>query len=32
VDHDEGEQTAWDWSRVGPRFHEFQKFGTLVLE
>ena len=24
--------TSWDWSRVGPSFHEFQKFGTLVFE
>jgi hypothetical protein len=32
VDHDGGNQTAWDWSRVGPSFHEFQKFGTLVFE
>ena len=23
---------AWDWSRVGPSFHEFEKFGTLVFE
>jgi hypothetical protein len=32
VDYDEGKQTEWDWSRVGPSFHEFQKFGTLVFE
>ena len=25
-------QTSWDWSRVGPSFHEFKKFGTLVFE
>jgi hypothetical protein len=24
--------TQWDWSRVGPSFHEYQKFGTLVFE
>lgn len=29
VDHDGQQKTAWDWSRVGPSFHEFKKFGTL---
>ncbi len=24
--------TQWDWSRVGPSFHEYQKFGTLIFE
>jgi hypothetical protein len=32
VDHDEGRTTAWDWARVGPSFHEFRKFGTLLFE
>ena len=32
VDHDGGEQTAWDWARVGPSFHDYEKFGTLVFE
>lgn len=32
VDYDGGKQTGWDWSRVGPSFHEYQKFGTLVFE
>lgn len=32
VDYDGGESTAWDWSRVGPSFHEYQKFGTLIFE
>jgi hypothetical protein len=32
VDYDEGKSTGWDWSRVGPSFHEFQKFGTLIFE
>ena len=32
VDYDGGEQTAWDWARVGPSFHEYKKFGTLVFE
>ncbi len=29
VDHDGGKSTGWDWSRVGRRFHEYEKFGTL---
>lgn len=32
VDHDGGKKTSWDWARVGPSFHEFRKFGTLVFE
>ncbi len=24
--------TQWDWARVGPSFHEFKKFGTLLFE
>ena len=32
VDYDDGKMTAWDWSRVGPSFHEFKKFGTVVFE
>jgi predicted TIM-barrel fold metal-dependent hydrolase len=32
MDYDSKPQTSWDWSRVGPSFHEFQKFGTLVFE
>ncbi|HUT91620.1 MAG TPA: amidohydrolase family protein [Thermoguttaceae bacterium] len=32
VDYDDGRTTSWDWTRVGPSFHEFQKFGTLVFE
>jgi hypothetical protein len=32
MDYDEGKTTSWDWARVGPSFHEFQKFGTLVFE
>ncbi len=32
MDYDNGQHTSWDWSRVGPSFHEFQKFGTLVFE
>jgi hypothetical protein len=32
VDYDDGKHAGWDWSRVGPSFHEFQKFGTLVFD
>lgn len=32
VDYDGGKSTGWDWARVGPSFHEFEKFGTLVFE
>jgi predicted TIM-barrel fold metal-dependent hydrolase len=32
MDYDDGKTTSWDWARVGPSFHEFQKFGTLVFE
>jgi len=32
VDYDDDQMTQWDWTRVGPSFHEFQEFGTLVFE
>ena len=32
VDYDDQNETAWDWARVGPSFHEFEKFGTLIFE
>ncbi len=32
VDYDDKKSTAWDWARVGPSFHEVQKFGTLVFK
>jgi len=32
VDYDGGNSTSWDWARVGPSFHEFEKFGTLVFD
>ena len=32
VDADEGRNAHWYWTPVGPSFHEFQKFGTLVFE
>lgn len=31
VDYDNGKTTQWDWARVGPSFHEYQKFGDLVF-
>jgi hypothetical protein len=31
VDYDGGASTAWDWARVGPSFHEFQRFGVLYF-
>jgi hypothetical protein len=32
MDYDGGQTTAWDWARVGPSFHEYEKFGTVVFE
>lgn len=32
VDYDDGQATSWDWARVGPSFHEYRKFGTLVFD
>ncbi len=32
MDYDDGKTSSWDWARVGKSFHEYQKFGTLVLE
>jgi hypothetical protein len=32
MDYDGGKTTSWDWARVGPSFHEYQKFGVLVFE
>ena len=32
VDHDNNRTTAWHWSPVGPSFHEYKKYGTLVFE
>jgi predicted TIM-barrel fold metal-dependent hydrolase len=32
MDYDEGRPTGWDWSRVGPSYHEYEKFGTLLFE
>ena len=32
VDYDNNQSTGWDWARVGPSFHEFRKFGTVVFD
>ena len=32
VDHDGGKPTSWDWARVGPDFHEFRNFGTMIFD
>ena len=32
VDHDPPRTTSWDWARVGPSFHEYRKFGTLIFD
>ncbi|QVL30561.1 amidohydrolase family protein [Telmatocola sphagniphila] len=32
MDYDNGKTSSWDWSRVGPSFHDFQKFGTLIFD
>jgi Carbohydrate family 9 binding domain-like len=31
MDHDDGKRTQWDWARVGPSFHEYEKFGELIF-
>jgi hypothetical protein len=31
-DYDDDHPTSWDWRRVGPSFHEIEKFGTLLFE
>ena len=32
MDYDDGQAASWDWSRVGPSFHEIEKFGALIFE
>ncbi len=32
VDYDHGNVSGWDWARVGNRFHEYKKFGTLIFD
>lgn len=31
VDHDGGRSTGWHWAPVGPSFHEFERFGTILF-
>jgi hypothetical protein len=32
MDYDTGSVIQWDWSRVGPSFHEFNSFGTIIFD
>lgn len=32
MDYDDDVRRSWDWARVGPSFHEFEKFGTLIFD
>jgi hypothetical protein len=32
MDYDGGQATGWNWSPVGPSFHEYEKFGELHFE
>ncbi len=32
VDYDGAAATAWDWARVGPSFHDYRRFGTLIFD
>ncbi|MHB8971396.1 MAG: carbohydrate-binding family 9-like protein [Pirellulaceae bacterium] len=32
VDYDGGQTSGWDWARVGPSFHDYRNFGTIVFE
>ena len=32
MDYDGGKNSAWDWSRVGPTFHDYTNFGTLIFD
>lgn len=32
MDYDQGRPTGWNWSPVGPSFHEYEKFGALEFE
>lgn len=32
MDYDDGKTSAWDWSRTGPSFHDFKRYGTLKFE
>ncbi len=32
MDYDDVKPAAWHWSPVGPSFHEYHKFGTLIFD
>lgn len=32
MDYDNNGHSGWDWARVGPSFHEYEKFGLLRFE
>jgi hypothetical protein len=32
MDYDGGQSSSWDWARVGPSFHEYKKYGTLIFD
>jgi hypothetical protein len=32
IDYDDPKPTSWDWTRVGPSFHDFKNFGQLRFE
>lgn len=32
MDYDDGKATGWAWAEVGPSFHDFRRFGTLIFE
>jgi hypothetical protein len=32
MDYDDEQTSSWDWSRVGPSFHDIDNFGSLVFE
>jgi predicted TIM-barrel fold metal-dependent hydrolase len=32
MDYDGDKNSAWDWSRVGPSFHDYTNFGTLIFD
>ncbi len=32
MDYDGDKNSAWDWSRVGPSFHDYNNFGTLIFD
>lgn len=32
IDYDTTPPVSWDWARVGPSFHDFRRFGTLIFQ